>query len=160
MRRAFAALLLMMVFALVAMAKRSKPDLAPTKAHPGNAVAAELQRAGQSESAPGTTTMDVIFVSRNCPACRSLVAGLAESRRVPPDGRTVLFVTDSIWPELQAIAGQRTRIVANAPGLARAVGLRATPTLVSYDTRSSHINLVAVGVPASSERFISAPRAH
>jgi hypothetical protein len=95
-------------------------------------------------TAPGRR-VGVIFVSARCAACRELVAAVQrDGDRTCAQG-TVVFVTDSAWDALRAMARGGASIVERGGAMARAFGIRATPTLVTIALAERHVSRVEVG---------------
>lgn len=87
-----------------------------------------------------------------------MVTRLAKTGARPLNGRRAVFVTDRTWLELDQLRAPNVIILNNRDDLERAVGVRATPTLISVDGRTSRITQVGVGEPIVSKQFVSTAR--
>lgn len=160
MTRTLAFLCVIAVFGLLSRLARPEADLSPTKVRAGSTLSPALRTAGARVGDTTHTTVDLVFISRNCPVCYAWIHQLASVHATPPDTRRVVFITDLAWPELSGLAGPRVKVVSGDTILPRGIGLRATPTLVAYENRSGHVRLVAVGRPAVDTRFVLPSSVH
>ena len=160
MRRTLAFLCVIAALGMLTRLSRREEGLAPTNVRPGITLIAAVRAAGDHTGDTSRTTVDLVFVARNCPVCRDWIHQLARAHAAPPAPRRAVFITDAVWPELSELTGPRVTIVAGDSTLAHTIGLRATPTLVAYDTRSGHVRLIAVGRPAVDRRFAPLPSVH
>lgn len=131
---------------------RRETALMPTNLRVGDSVTVTLARTLLQQSDSTIRTVDVVLVSRDCAACRALVDQLARRGGAPRPHHRAVFITDRVWSQLLTLRGERTSIVSNDT-VARAIGLRATPTLIAYGARTSRVHLVAVGATAVLDRF-------
>lgn len=157
MGKLIATLALAGVFGVILATARKRDDLLPNQARVGANISAPFARLADSSRDLEKRAIDVIFVAKDCGACRSLVDRLTRIKGVPTPGNRVVFVTDQVWPGLASLGGERTRIIAHDTALARSVRVRATPTLVAFNPRSRHISFVAVGIDAVADRFVPGP---
>ncbi len=137
---------------ITARLARPPLDPLPGNAHVGMVIPLLADVAAPLEAAFPSARVNVVFLSHNCGACRTVVADLATKRAVPMQGHVIVFLTDSTWAELDALAGPAVRIESRKPSYARAVGLHATPTLIELD-RSKVVSAVAIGTSAVRSRF-------
>lgn len=101
--------------------------------------------------------IDVVFVARGCPACRELVAELLAAHTRPRAGHGLVFLTDERWAALDSLAAPNVRVRTGAKPAARAIGVRATPTLVVFDRATLATLDIEVGVSAVQHAAIRIP---
>jgi hypothetical protein len=145
------------VFAVVAASARPPKDVLPDRALTGIASVPLRQVALSLDSSASAGPVDFVFVSADCVVCHAMVTRLAERGARPLNGRRAVFVTDRTWPELDQLRTPNVIILDNRADLERALGVRATPTLISLDGRTRRITQVGVGEPIVSKQFVSTP---
>jgi hypothetical protein len=156
--KALAAILLVGLLGGIAALPRGR-SLVPTKLRTGQTVPISLAAFGTAAHVDTAThVVDAVFVSEKCGACRSVVAALLRSRRRPLPAHELLFLTDNSWPQLDSLAGAHVHIARVDPATPRAIGLQATPTIVSYDVTSKVALTVQAGIPFVEAAFAPSAR--
>lgn len=157
MKRTAAVLVLAAAMSLSAAAGAWDRELAPSGVRVAAVQPASSLPRASGGSVPTSGRLDLVFVASRCAACRSLVSSLRVERRRPCRGHVAVFVADTAWSDLSALAGDDVRIAGDAGPVATAFGIRATPTLVSLALPNRRVVRVDVGSDAVGRQFVVRP---
>ncbi|HVY66260.1 MAG TPA: hypothetical protein VHH11_15660 [Gammaproteobacteria bacterium] len=144
-RRITAGIVLGGVAALLVMSGGRPRDVSPSRVRPASVVPESALRMMPAAATASRRRVSVVFVSARCAACRQLVAAVQRDDHQPCAEGGVVFVTDSAWDALREVARGGGWIVERGDAMARAFGIRATPTLVAIGPAERHVSRIEVG---------------
>jgi hypothetical protein len=156
--RLIALAVLVIIPAAIVGARRIGTPQNPSRLAVGETVPASIVRYATAAGLSATAdTVDVVFVARDCSACQQMVEALHDRRSVPKPGRELLFLVDVSWPVLDSLAGGRIHVQQLTDSTATAVGVRATPTIISYARASTVAGTVRIGSSAVESTVVPRP---